>query len=121
MKKQLKIEDLVWDCLNHGIRVVGVGIKGDGLSYDIDGFSKSGTATLYEEDGAFFLESRYNQIDEIESFEDIAAVAYDWNLGYCDREPFGWDARWLPVFQKLGWVDVEEITTKKVVITPKTK
>ena len=75
------------------------------MVYQIKGFSKSGNAAVYydKDKDTVISETRYNQIDEISSFEDLARVAYDWNKAYIDRIPFGWDFDWKPVFDKFGW------------------
>lgn len=102
MTKEL-VESLVKECHHNGIGITGVDLYNDELGYHIDGFSKSGTAFLYADGDKVLLKTRYNRIDEIETFEDIAGVAYEWNEGYCDRNPFGWDSRWTKVFDKFGW------------------
>ena len=84
----MAITDIIKECLSKGINVKGVTLVNGELAYDIDGFSKSDYARLYEENGKLYLETRYKQIDEIETFENIASVAYEWNKGYCTREPF---------------------------------
>lgn len=117
----MKLEELVTEVLKRGILVVGVELApedGKGLAYEIDGFSKSGTAKVYQnEEGIIICKTRYNTFDTIETFEDLASVAFRWNANYCDRKPFGWDSNWLPVFEKHGWVKVHEKVVKDVEIT----
>lgn len=98
------IHNLVKECLENGIDIIDVELYNGELGYQIDGFSKSGTAFLYTDGDKLFLKTRYNQIDEIECFEDIASIAYEWNEGYCSRDPFGWDKRWVNVFKNFGWM-----------------
>lgn len=116
----MKLENLIKEVLKNGIMVTGVSLAPvgrDGLAYEVDGFSKSGTALLYQAfDGSIVCKTRYDRYDQIETFEDLAAVAFDWNAGYCDREPFGWDSNWLPVFEKYGWVKVHEKIVKDIEI-----
>ena len=120
----MKVEDLVKECLSNGICVSGVGLIKDedegkeNLTYIINGFSKSGTAEIYQKDDYIMCKTRYNTYDVINSFEDLAEVAFDWNSGYCDREPFGWDRNWLPIFEKYGWVKTKTKTTTTVEIVP---
>ena len=47
--------------------------------------------------------------------DDLVAVAYEWNKNYCDREPFGWDMHWLPLFEKNGLVELKHVEVTKVV------
>ena len=80
----MTIEELIKEVLKNGIPIWSVTYnkKKDSLVYSVNGFSKSGTADLYEEDGKIICETRYNQINEIQTF--------------------GWDADWSPVFEKYG-------------------
>lgn len=112
-----RLEELVKDTLRNGIIVRGVTYDKnlDSLVYVVDGFSKSGIAELYcEKDGRVFCRTRYNRIDEIETFNDLMMVAYDWNRNYCDRAPFGWDSEWLPLFKQAGLVETKEVTKTEV-------
>ena len=113
----MKLEDLVKETLENGIPIVGVGLtENNELYYEVSGFSKSDTAKIYQYEDYIRCETRYNTIDDIDSFEDLADVAMRWNEGYCDREPFGWDSNWLPIFEKFGGVEIKEIVKKEVVV-----
>ena len=113
----MTLEELIKETLSNGIPVVGVEYDKacDSLVYEVSGFSKSGTAKLLCRDGKIICETRYNQVDEIEDFDDLVAVAYEWNKNYCDREPFGWDMHWLPLFEKNGLVELKHVEVTKVV------
>lgn len=95
----MKLEELVKECLIKGIDVYGVELKNDKLAYKINGFGKSGYAFLYEEDDKIYSETRYNTIDEIEDFRDLAYVAYHWNSVSVPRG-FSMDSNWLPIFKE---------------------
>ena len=112
----MTLEELIKETLRNGIPVVGVQYdrECDSLVYEIGGFSKSGTAEVYSQDGKIFCKTRYDRYDEIEDFNDLEDVAYDWNKNYCDREPFGWDSDWLPLFQKDGLIKVEKVEMTKI-------
>lgn len=113
----MKIEELIKTCLQKGIYVTGVNLDKNGnLSYTINGFSKSGTAEISEEDGKIICSTRYDTKDEIEDFDDLAYVAFRWNKNYIDRG-YGWNYQWAPIFVENGWLkkEVKEITTYKVV------
>lgn len=100
-----KFESLIKEIIEKGIPCVGFSDEGDSLSFEIGGFSKSGTAVLYEQEGNMYCKTRYNTIDEIETFEDVAEVAWGWNDNYITREPFtAYDSNWLPYFKEFGWV-----------------
>ena len=101
-----KFESLIKEIIEKGIPCVGFGNEGDSLSFEIGGFSKSGTAVLYEIAGNIYCRTRYNTIDEIETFEDVVDVAWEWNDNYITREPFtAYDRNWLPYFKAYGLVE----------------
>ena len=55
--------------------------------------------------GEIVLKARYNQVTPVETFEDIARVAYEWYEDYKDRSPFENPvSRWKPIFEKFGWL-----------------
>ena len=80
-----KLSEFVKDLIKRGILVSGVSIRNEELAYDINGFAKSGTGTLFIEDGKIKLETRYKRIDTIESLSDLVDVAYEWDYGYCHK------------------------------------
>ena len=120
--KKMTLEELIKEVLSNGIPVTGVQYdkEKDTLVYEVSGFSKSGTAELYYDEGVIKCKTRYNRIDVINDFDDLVDVAYDWNEGYCQREPFGWDAYWLPIFEREGLVKVEKVEQIKVTPNGKT-
>lgn len=75
----------------------------NGIIYKINGFSKSGEAALYESaaDGKLYLKTRYNRIDEINSYDDIVWVAWAWNSNYTERG-YGYAEEWVEDFKRLG-------------------
>jgi len=58
------------------------------MAYEVQGFSKSGVARIYLHKNKILCETRYSQIEEIESFHDLSMVALEWYLNYKDRSPF---------------------------------
>ena len=120
--KKMTLEELIKEVLSNGIPVTGVQYdkEKDTFVYEVIGFSKSGTAALYYDEGVIKCKTRYNRIDVINDFDDLVDVAYDWNEGYCNREPFGWDAYWLPIFEREGLVKVEKVEQIKVTPNGKT-
>jgi len=118
----MTLEELIKEVLSNGIPVTGVQYdkEKNTLVYEVSGFSKSGTAELYYDEGVIKCKTRYNRIDVINDFDDLVDVAYDWNEGYCQREPFGWDAYWLPIFEREGLVKVEKVEQIKVTPNGKT-
>lgn len=80
----------------------------------VEGFSKSGTVMLYMEGNALKCLARYNEVNHIEDFDDLVAVAYDWWYRYRDRSPFeAPHIMWLPHFIKRGWVEECHTVTYK--------
>jgi len=111
-----KLLDLVKECIKKGVLCVGAGLdENDKLYFEFSGFSKSDTAKLCIKDNKIVSITRYNTVNEIETFEDFAKVAYDWNNGYKDREPFGWDIHWLPIFEEYGWVEKKAKTVVEII------
>lgn len=100
-----RLEDIVKEAITRGIPVVDVELVNDSLAFVLSGFSKSGTALVYEKDGKIYSETRYNTINEINGFVDLAKVAFDWNKAYISREPFtSYDSNWEPSFKEFGWL-----------------
>ena len=65
------------------------GLLDDGtIYYEVSGFSKSGTVKLYETDQGIYVLARYNELDEIETYDDLLGIAFSWYSRYHDREPF---------------------------------
>lgn len=78
----MKIEEIIKELIQNGINVSGVSIRNNELAYTIDGFAKSGSGTLFLENGKMILETRYNQLDEVFSTEDVSNIAYHWDKDY---------------------------------------
>lgn len=109
-----KLLDLVKECIKKGILCVDAGLdENDKLYFEFSGFSKSDTAKLCIKDNKIVSITRYNTVDEIETFEDFAEVAYDWNNDY--RESFGWNSNWLPIFEEYGWVEKKVKTVVEII------
>ena len=70
-----KLSEFVKDLIKRGILVSGVSIRNEELAYDINGFAKSGTGTLFIEDGKIKLETRDKRIDTIEYLSVFVDVA----------------------------------------------
>ena len=47
--------------------------------------------------------------DSLNSFRALASIAYRWNENYVN-DGFGWDADWLPIFVKYGWLKPKTVT-----------
>lgn len=71
----------------------------------VSGFSKSGIATLKEEDGKVLAYTRYERVDELTSFEDLVKLNYEWFDLYRDRKPFTSPSDgWADVLVQYGYV-----------------
>ena len=101
-----KLSEFVKDLIKRGIYVSNVSIRNEELAYDINGFAKSGTGTLFIEDDKIKLETRYNQIDTIESLSDLVDVAYDWDQVYCSKNSYytvyGVGKEWMNLYKEFG-------------------
>ncbi len=114
----MTIQELVIEILQNRIFITEVTLKEYGafqcLCYRIEGFYKSGGVNLFETPDGIFAEARYNEITQIESFEDLVHLNYRW--WDISKERFeGWktpDERWLPLLLERNLVK-ESITTNK--------
>lgn len=106
----VKFNSLIAEIIGKGIPCtgVGIGVLQDGwnhLSYEFNGFSKSGTGRLVIYDNTIQCHTRYGRIDIIENFEDFCRVAFDWYNAYREREPFGSpDPAFLKYFEEYDWI-----------------
>lgn len=83
-----KLQEISNECAFRGIKVTVTSGPDKQLAYEIDGFSKSGTAMIYVKGQKILSHTRYDTIDEIESFHDLSLVALEWFLNYRNRTPF---------------------------------
>ena len=101
-----KLSEFIKDLIKRGILISGVSIRNEELAYDIDGFAKSGTGTLFIEDDKIKLETRYNRIDIIESLSDLVDVAYEWDYGYCNKNNiytvYSVREEWMNLYKEFG-------------------
>lgn len=106
----MKLSDLLFDLMTkHDISYRSTIIKNGGekdiIGYEVSGFSKSGTVTLYEKDNKIWAKARYNETTEITCFDDLIYLDWDWFLRYKDREPFQEpDSMWIPFFLEKGLI-----------------
>ncbi len=106
-----KLEKIVIEILKNNIYCSSILYTEEkGIQYVFNGFSKSGTANIYQKDDKIICETRYNQIDYIETFRDFVNVAWRWYLNYKNREPFTYpDEEFEPFFIEYGLLLKEEI------------
>ena len=101
-----KLNEFVKDLIKRGILVSGVSIRNEELAYDINGFAKSGTGTLFIEDGKIKLETRYKRIDTIESLSDLVDVAYEWDYIFCNKNSiytvYSVSEEWMNLYKEFG-------------------
>lgn len=90
-----------------------------GLGIELNGFSKSGIAILYITptenpygDGLRYrLTTRYDNVEYVETLDDIARVAWWWYNNYKGREPFSNPSElWAEDFVRLGYLKKVEKT-----------
>ena len=101
-----KLSEFIKDLIKRGILISGVSIRNEELAYDINGFAKSGTGTLFIEDGKIKLETRYKRIDIIESLSDLVDVAFEWDYGYCNKNSiytvYSVSEEWMNLYKEFG-------------------
>ena len=79
--------------------------------YSLEGFYKSGSVTFNElDENTLLCHQRYDEVEEISSFDDIVMVNFKWWKRSKDK---GWsnpDNFWLQEFVRLDLVNVKTIT-----------
>ena len=101
-----KLSEFIKDLIKRGILVSGVSIRNEELAYDINGFAKSGTGTLFIEDGKIKLETRYKRIDTIESISELVDVEYEWDYIFCNKNSiytvYSVSEEWMNLYKEFG-------------------
>jgi hypothetical protein len=106
------LDSLVLECAMKGIPAsIFYNKEKNRIEYEIQIGSKTGTGKLYQESEEVILETRYQTIDKVSTFDDIANVAYRWFSNYQDREPFtSPDGQWAKIFLQKGWIKIQTET-----------
>jgi hypothetical protein len=115
----MKLTNLITEILTKNPSLSGtitVRLKDEKIEFSLPGFSKSGDIWLSEnKDGIIFAEARYEEITEIETYQDIVWIAWDWFLRYADRETFCYPSVfWVDDFKKLGLIEEVKETKFKI-------
>lgn len=99
------LKEIIWECV---IRNIPVSIEKepeavDGVAFMVDGFAKSGRAKVFDSvNGNILVHTRYNQVDTIVTFQDLASIAFEWCDGYiANGYTYGY---WAATFEELGWI-----------------
>lgn len=107
-----KLLNFVKECVSRKI-AVSVCIYDAELAFEIHGFYKSGTVTLFRAlDDKIYAKARYDEVTEIETFDDLVTLNWSWwNLS---KERYdGWknpDNGWVEDMIRLGLVKVKTTT-----------
>lgn len=104
------LQSIIEECAKREIPVSLTKNSSGKICYEVSGFSKSGTATLFIDKGKIICETRYQTLDEIESFHDLALVAYEWYVNYKNRTPFEFPEKYWAEY----WVE-KEMMIKEIV------
>jgi hypothetical protein len=100
-----KFKEILEKCFNKSDRW---SVKDGIIYYEIRGFSKSGNVKIYENYDKIFCLARYDELDEIENYDDLVNIAYNWYSRYKDREPFSQPPEeWVEDFVRLGRIKKE--------------
>jgi hypothetical protein len=99
------IPEFIIELLKNGI-VVELELKNDKIGFKIDGFYKSGSVTLIQEDDDFIAYARYNETELIHNLADLACYnKYWWSISKersdCWKQP---DKKWLPILLKFNLI-----------------
>lgn len=111
----MRLEELIKEILRNNIFITGITLIDDILQYEVNGFYKSGSVSLYETEEGIFVKARYEEVDKIESFEDLVYINYRWWLRSKERFE-GWSVpneNWLPHLLKYGYIKETTKTTKE--------
>jgi hypothetical protein len=82
------LNSIIEECVERNIPVQISKHSSGKICHEINGFSKSGIAQIYIDKGKIICETRYDTLDEIESFHELALVAFEWYMNYRNRNPF---------------------------------
>jgi len=118
MNKEQDLLNIIKECLKRGIPV-SLNMHDDRMYYIVPGFSKSGTVRVSLDGYDIQCEARYNEVTTIDTFRDLALVAYDWYTRYKDRSVFeNPDPLWVATFIEFNWLKkhTETVTTYKPIM-----
>jgi hypothetical protein len=82
------LAQIVAECGKRNIPVKAVPAGGNRIAYEVSGFSKSGKALIYIQKGKVICETIHQNIEEIDSFYELALVALEWYMAFMEKEPF---------------------------------
>ena len=105
------IESIIKQVLQRKIQVE-LTLKDDEIAYVISGFYKSGTVTLYQAGYNVYVKARYDEVDKIESFDELVSINYHWWQRSKERYD-GWvnpDEAWIEDLIRLNYVKRKEQT-----------
>ena len=107
------LQEIILEALKHGVPVsLSYNKESEQIVYEVSGFAKSGNVRIEQVGDVIKVFARYNEVDTIEDFQDLARIAKYWHDSYKDRG-YGLDGYWCNVFLEFGWI-------KKVVETKTT-
>lgn len=110
------LNSIIEDCVKHNVPVSVFKDKKKGTYYEIEGFSKSGIATLYLKNCKIICETRYQTLDEVESFHELSLIAFEWYMNYRNRSPFENPAQyWAEYWVEKGLMKKQLITIYSVI------
>ena len=102
-----KLTEIVKELIDRGVLFTGVSIRNGELAYEMLGFAKSGSGTLYMDGDRIKLETRYNQVDDIGCVRDVVRVAHGWDCCYCAKENnynvFAVNPVWKKMYDEYGF------------------
>jgi hypothetical protein len=100
----MNAQEIIIESVKRGIPVaIGYNKLTEQIYYEVSGFAKSGNVRVEDFGDIVKVTARYDEIDEINTFEDLARVAKYWYDSYKDRG-YSIDGYWLNVFLEYGWV-----------------
>lgn len=105
------LQQILKDLLARSVPVF-LTLRNGEIAYEISGFYKSGLVTLYEEGGSLYVEARYGEVDQVESFDDLVYINYKWWQRSKERYD-GWvnpEDSWVEDMVRLGLVQREDRT-----------
>jgi hypothetical protein len=112
----MEIPSFIEELLQEGVRVLFERDSNGGVQFVLDGFYKSGEATVCLLDGAWVAKTRYKQIDPVESVEDLVRINHEWWKYSQNRNTF-WeqpDGSWIGLLEKYGFYVIPAVPERMV-------
>jgi hypothetical protein len=94
------------ECLDEEIPV-GLKKENGRISFEIDGFYKSGTIKVYQDsEDSWTAHDRYGRVYTVDSFQELVGINFSWWQSSKERSS-AWeqpDPRWIKALERFGYI-----------------